>query len=284
MKKLVLFLIIFEITSFFIFSKGNKNDDFIKLQNGQANLHQKIDSVGEKQKLFSEQKIAPIYDGVADINEFLKRNYRVMFILKEGYDDWDEDGNPKGGGWMMTEGFDDGHYEIGSRNQTWKRILQVSYGIFNREQNFSKIPKVPSTFYTYDEFGKIIRSIIYINTSKMPAQTLSSNYDVQQKFYVWKEIIREQINLYEPDIIIFGGTYTFYKNSFRELFGTKAPSDNEMKVYGDGRCVKGAFKDEKNRLFIIACHPSNRVKSATYFGDIIHAVEDWKKDRLKTSA
>lgn len=28
-----------------------------------------------------------------------------MWVLKEPYDDFDDEGNPKGGGWSMTDGF-----------------------------------------------------------------------------------------------------------------------------------------------------------------------------------
>lgn len=279
-KYSVIFVLCFTCT--LLYGKNLKKYDASQLISQKKVLEDKMYKQGEEQKKYPEQCFYPITDGVADINEFIKRNYKVMFILKEGYDYFDEYGYPAGGGWMMTAGDENGNYPNGV-SLTWRRILQIAYGIFNNKDTFSQIPKVPSKFNGTDEYGRIIKSIIYINTNKMPAYKTSNDYDVQQSFYFWKNIIKEQIKLYNPDIVIFCGTYKYYKNSFSELFESKAPSDSEMKTYGTGNIVKGAFKDSNNRLFITAVHPGNgylKGGDESYFTDIMQAVKDYKKNKL----
>ena len=241
-------------------------------------LDDKMYEMGLERRNYPEQELYPLTDGVADINEFLKRKYKLMFVLKEGYDDFDDYGYPLGGGWMITAGDKNGDYPQ-KVSLTWRRIMQIAYGIFYEQKDFSKVPTIPSSFKGTDLYGRIIKSVIYINTNKMPAYKNSSDPDVRESFYFWKGIIKEQINLYNPDIIIFCGTYRFYKNDFRELFGTKAPADSEMKKYSNSAIVKGAFKDSRNRLFIDAVHPGNgyiKGGDTAYFSDIIQVFTDFR--------
>ena len=274
-------IVFFSISS--LCGKDSKNLSVAHIISEQKRIETKIYEKGEEKKKYPEQELYPLTDGVADISEFLNRNYRVMFILKEGYDDFDEYGYPLGGGWMITAGDQKGDYP-NKVSLTWRRIMQVSYGIFFEEKDFSKIPKIPSSFKGTDVYGRIIKSVAYINTNKMPAYKTSNDYDLRENFNFWKDILQEQMQLYDPEIVIFCGTYKFYKNSFSELFGTKAPSDTDMKINGDSNIVKGAFKDSKNRLFINAVHPGNgylKGGDEAFFSDIIKVVNDYKKNKLK---
>ena len=48
-------------------------------------------------------KIAPIYDGVVDAEAYLAAKPKIMWILKEPYDDFDAEGMPAGGGWTICK-------------------------------------------------------------------------------------------------------------------------------------------------------------------------------------
>lgn len=281
MKKKIIFALYFLIFCS-LYAKEDKSQELAKFISGQKKLEAKINKKGEEKKLYPEHYFYPIIDGVADPEEFLKRKVRVMFVLKEGYDEYDEDGNPLGGGFMMTEGDKYGNYEYVSL--TWKRILQISYGIFNKKFKFEKIPQVASKISFDEEYAKILKSIIYINTNKMPAKASSNDSDVQQHFYFWEDIIAEQVSFYEPQIIIFCGTYKFYKNSFKKIFNTSGVSETAIKKYPDARVVKGAFTDEQNRLFIHAVHPGNPYIAGgdeKYFTEVLNVFKDYKKGKFK---
>ena len=50
---------------------------------------------------YDPAKVEPIYDGVVDAEAYLATQPKVMWILKEPYDDLDAEGMPAGGGWTM---------------------------------------------------------------------------------------------------------------------------------------------------------------------------------------
>ena len=49
--------------------------------------------------------VEPIYDGVVDTEAYLAAQPKIMWILKEPYDDFDAEGMPVGGGWTMFKDF-----------------------------------------------------------------------------------------------------------------------------------------------------------------------------------
>ena len=57
---------------------------------------------------YDPAKVEPIYDGVVDAGGYLASKPKVMWILKEPYDDFDAEGKPSGGGWTMFTDFGDG--------------------------------------------------------------------------------------------------------------------------------------------------------------------------------
>lgn len=228
--------------------------------------------------LYGNNQVAPIYDGVCDFDQFSKNKYRIMWILKEAYDDV-KDGKAFGGGWFITDGNDSGDFDYVSG--TWKRIAQVSYGIQNKEKKFEKLPKVNSRIRGDSEYGKLLKSIVYINTNKMPGLTTSSNYTIQKNFYFWKSILKEQAQLYKPDVVIFGGTYDFYQYNFSEVFGVNPASPGDMQKYKNAAC-KGAFVDSNNCLYIDAYHPGYFILSdEEYFNGIMEIVKKWKNKKIK---
>ena len=54
---------------------------------------------------YDSAKVEPIYDGVVDAEAYLASKPRIMWILKEPYDDFDAKGTPQGGGWTMFKDF-----------------------------------------------------------------------------------------------------------------------------------------------------------------------------------
>ncbi len=54
---------------------------------------------------YDSAKVEPIYDGVVDAEAYLASKPRIMWILKEPYDDFDAKGHPQGGGWTMFKDF-----------------------------------------------------------------------------------------------------------------------------------------------------------------------------------
>lgn len=282
MKKILLILL-------FIFSQklfaNSEPVDISKVESKQQIFWQMEDKIGATLKKYPEHNFCPIYDGIFDVNTFSINRCRIMWILKEGYDDKDKTGNPSGGGWGILEGKNG---SLGKPSNTWMKIMQFSYAVQNKMYKYQDLPEIPKTVLNDSDYGKSIRSCVYLNTNKMPGPTQSSDYSIQQNFYIWKDVLKEQISFYKPytDIVIFGGTYKFYQYSFYDLFGFKPPYDTELQSYITKRgkkIVYGAFVDSENRLYISAQHPATgHATPEEYFDTLIAAIKDWEKGKLKS--
>ena len=171
-----------------------------ELTKAQNDLIDEIQTFAESNNLASEE-ICPIYDGVADIEAYLKSSLKIMWILKESYDD-------DGGGWYLGDVWDGEKKEKDSwKNQTWKGMSYALYG-FRNNLYWSELPAIRQNKNMLDE----LKSIAYINMSKMPGTRQTSDTQARLYYNTWKDIIYKQINLYEPDVIVFGGTFKFFYN------------------------------------------------------------------------
>ena len=98
-----------------------------KLTKKQVVLWDKIYKNAKELGLLKEGSLEPIYDGVSDVEGYLESKPKIMWILKEPYDDKAPDGSPQGGGWYLTEHFkkDDVWKDL----DLWKLIIQANYAI-----------------------------------------------------------------------------------------------------------------------------------------------------------
>lgn len=104
----------------------------------------------------------------------------------------------------------------------------------------------------------------------MPGGSTSSNTVIQNAYDENRELILKQIQTYNPDVIIFGGTLNYFDNAldFNDLKEeNKQVSDfNNHYYYGD------------DRLYIHAYHPACRGAGFTdcgYIMDIVNIYRGW---------
>lgn len=197
----------------------------------------------------------PIYDGLlGNEKEWKKQDTRIMWVLKEAYDEVDN-GKPKGGGWSFEErlsnekdSFPFGE-EVESKN-TWLNMLYVSYGI---QKGFSKLPK--------NEFGlnedinvdeAILKKIAFINVSKMPGKKNTKMPELKPKFEIWEEILMKQIKEYEPNIIIFGGTFELFDDILK--LGTPLQKGYLLNKNHKAKFKVSAYKKD-DIVYIDTYHP-----------------------------
>lgn len=170
-----------------------------ELEQAQEKLHQKIDKIAEVNHLLDSGK-ETIKDGVNDIPAYLVSSLKLMWILKEPWE-VDEDGKVGSGGWNLYSLFDSTE---AWRIKTYKAMAYVKYGIENDAywENMGQIRKNSSLIHT-------LKDIAYINISKMPAATDSPDDHMWECTKIWKPLVEEQISIYNPDVIIYGGTAKF---------------------------------------------------------------------------
>ena len=222
----------------------------------QGALRSEIDELADSKGLWTED-VGPIRDGVADIEAYQQSSPKVMWVLKEPYDDFKEDGSPYGGDYTLMEDLKKNrNAQLGTMPLTIQRVIYTTYGIF--------------TDYEYDDMGwyyepdtyKYLFQIAYINLSKMPGGTKSGS--MTTKYQIWRDIVLKQFDLYKPDVMIFGHTFQDVKDDL-------GIEDKDLILTGNG-WVDIYRKD--NRLYVDAYHPgipgSNRMYVNTtlwHFGE-----------------
>ena len=166
---------------------------------------------------------------------------------------------PCGGGWCVYEAFDNAN---AWSNPTWQPMIYATYGILNqkhwREMDWIRDDK---------SMVDCLKETAYINISKMPGLLQSGDADIKRYYDLWRPILLEQIQLYQPQVIIFGNTFKYFKH---DLVGDDAKpfqtTDNEKGCYLSQYQSKGM-------LLLDAYHPNQKmVTREEYVESIILAV------------
>ena len=204
--------------------------------------------------------VEPITDGIIDIEKYLKAKYRILWILKEPYDDFNEDGSPSGGGWNIGEAFrpKKGIEDFAGNRATFLPLVYTAWGIFNDFclwGNMKNLEDDPSML-------DALKSIAYINVKKLPGLTASNTSSIGAAYEKHRDILLDQIEYINPDIIIGGSTLSFFLKDFG--FAREQMHQNEG--------VKYFEKD--GRLYIDTYHPAQRIETQEkYCNDIINTVK-----------
>lgn len=228
----------------------------------QERLHQKIDEIATKFHLLESGK-ETIKDGVNDIPAYVASPIKLMWILKEPWE-VDDDGEVGNGGWNLYSLFD----SIEAwRIKTYKAMAYVKYGMENNVywEDMQQIKKDASLIH-------ILKNIAYLNINKMPAATASPDDHMWECTKIWKPLVEEQISVYNPDVIIYGGTANFLM-PHSELSEDKCIK----KVYNEGwhSEIRASVYRYNGRWIITARHPSryNEVYIDTLIGAIQYVKE-----------
>ncbi len=198
-----------------------------------------------------------VIDGIIDIEKYLKAKYRVLWVLKEANsedDSWSYPEKFKDRGWL---------YQCGKSIPTLKRMIYTSYGIL-RDCDWCEIPDAND-----EKSFEPLQEIAIINIKKMPGGSVSYANEIQQAYYDNRDLLKLQIDTYNPNVILFGNTLQyFYKEDFEDL----ATAVKQITEYGN------AFYDTGDKLYIHTWHPAVRGAGFTdkdYVMDIVNLVRDW---------
>ncbi len=223
----------------------------------------------------AKDDLLPIFDGIADEEGYLSSKLKVAWILKEPYDEIDENGEPRGGGWSLAKDCFNSDKLYTGNNPVWQKIAYVMYG-FNHNESWEKMT------YIHDkpEMMNVIRSIAWINISKMPAKTSSNNSQIQKNYNdVWREVILKQLDFYEPDVIIFGNTFNCLKNDSQPNRFQYAEKDEKLSIVisADYKWSLGYWRLGKQRL-ISAYHPGRKGEGGDYVSPLLEALKQAEKE------
>lgn len=125
--------------------------------------------------------------------------------------------------------------------------------------------------------GNVLKSTCWINASKMPSYTSSEISSVVRNFKdYWMDIVKEQISLYNPDIIVFSGCLLRNDSIYYEFLDNKDWQSHKTITYKGYEIIRSFVKSGK--LILDVYHPSQRLFShEKYVNSIINEIECFKK-------
>ena len=114
--------------------------------------------------------------------------------------------------------------------------------------------------------AEVLKSIAYINTNKMPALTQTNDSELQANYEIWKPVLLEQIEIFNPQVILFANTFKLYK---KDLVGescqpTSISPNGSVHVYVSN-----------GRILLDAYHPNQKTYGhSIYVNEIIDAIKN----------
>ena len=115
-------------------------EEISRIEEGQARIAERICQLALG-KGYDPNNVEPIEDGVVDIPAYVASKRKVMWVLKEAYDDWMEDGSPWGGGWRLFSDSEDKFRKNVQTRATFRKIAYASNIIVNDDyESYEAIP------------------------------------------------------------------------------------------------------------------------------------------------
>jgi len=227
---------------------------------------------GQEEELFSKwKKLRPdepfIKDGVMDENCYLAQKRKIVFVLKDAYDN---KGSSKD--WDLCENVLKEAFVNWKRDQTWPQIARWAYGLLQLHEK-PDISQDELDTKISDKLAckEILRSIAVMNVKKVLSRTSITDRKALKEHREDREnlsFLCEQWKLYQPDITVCGGWEAFYAMR------------NALQVYDQDvqRTRRGTYywKIPSGQLFIQAVHPAARCPDELKCFMVLDAVQDAK--------
>ena len=215
---------------------------------------------------YDPAKVEPIYDGVVDAAGYLAAKPKVLWILKEPYDDFDENGNPWGGGWTMFQDVAPGKTLAQSvnANAALRNVAYASAAMLNGVDSYSKLPWITDKPLMYET---ALRRVAYCNLGKMPGRTTTPTGRLQKICEEWKGILFRQIDLYDPEVIIVCGTDTLQALNGDFGLDLSKPRDTAKR----GKAIVDVHAWRGKRL-LWAPHPAAHIPPGEWVDAVIETV------------
>jgi len=220
--------------------------------------------------------MAKIIDGIINKELYEKAKYKILWILKEPND---KDSNEK---WTYQDYFSKKEIErkIGTEEDTlryrmMKKIIWNSYGLLHDNTLFDEIENQIEDERIYS----ITEEIAYINIKKTPGGGAAIYKEIKAYYEQNKDLLIEQIKAFKPNIIIFGGTLTFFEYEDLEKANLDIRKDNKFHSM-NGTSRMSFYDISEDVLLIHAYHPAYwSISYKQYYEEMIDGLKEWKKNK-----
>jgi len=214
---------------------------------------EKLDQIEQEFiKLYGENNI--VLDGITDIDEYIKSEDKILWILKEPWSEKDRT-------WDLRK-FNKNLTEYPNWRRTYKLIIKISYAIHNKIFEYAKIPNE-------SDIKDIMSKIAFINIKKDVGKSRSSYKVINNRFKRDEDLLLEQIKCLEPTIILnCSRVYGLYEKL--RIEGIEKPE-----IIEKTKIVFNAASFN-NGIIINAYHPNFRGDPNLYFNKVIDYIQKFK--------
>lgn len=204
-----------------------------------------------------------ISDGIVNEAEWENVSPKICFFLKEAY-------SRDGSSWSLTKWINNG-----ALVRMWNKVAEWTNGLLHTTSDF-----IPKYSYIDDKTkSKCLKSISIVNTKKSDGLSNSDWNDLL--FYAQDDskLLKQEIDLINPDIIICGYTGSL----LRVVYGA---SVCDSKVNNDGMINADDFKKNgyaivDGRIIIDYYHPANQFPNMLNYYTICSLYQQALKDMEK---
>lgn len=222
-------------------------------------LDKEIEQHYEQFEIAESKKM--ITDGIVNEKTYFESFPKTLLILKEPYDK-DNEGECS---WSLSKLLGDKEKFIKEglhKSRTWQPVIYTAEAIYNGLIPWDWISYIKNE----PEIIDALKNIAFMNTLKIPADTTTPAAKLKAGYNKHREILLRQIEVYAPDIIIFGGNDTFW-NFYKDLkLDTAEPPADQPYTHD--------FWIKDRNLYIQCKHPSTTNRSDDKIRDYVDGITE----------
>ena len=196
-----------------------------------------------------------VTDGVIDAERYASSSPRMLWILREPWEDLAPD--EAGGGWSVTK--DVFSQPITSNRGALPVMAYIAYSVFNGFPLFEGMDYATKN----PAIAEALKSVASINIKKTPGKTSSYLPEIAAHFQQNRALLVRQVKLLAPRVIIAGGTL----RHFYSEFGLSDSAFNKER--------SAWFCEQGGVLYIHANHPAQRRAKGRYIDDIVSIIKEF---------
>ena len=190
-------------------------------------------------------------DGIVDPDEYTRARFRLLFLLKE-----------------VNLKDDDDSFDVrlfchgGGRPETWDNIARWTQGILQLETDFPWADLDKDNDMRRREY---LPRICAVNVKKIAGRHTANGRAIAEVVAEDRELLRQQIELYQPEILICCGTksnlLTIYEKDFHAWTWKRTARGIEYAKDGD-------------RIIVFYSHPEARVADCILHYSLVDAMRE----------
>jgi len=178
-----------------------------------------------------------IEDGIIDLSRWQNTDKKILLLLKEAYGDYGDLC------WLIRDEWKGPKYKVWWTASYWLYALH--------KMTSGQIPAFPKEQKDFDACTEFLLSAAVVNIKKSNGTSSSDYDDILRYAREDADLLREQISLINPEIIVCGYTYDYFTEFWR----------GSIEQVGD----TGFISRTGNHLLVNYWHPANQYPNELCF-------------------